>query len=158
MPQTPLQALDGVANACQMLPGLFGGGQPNAANLHGLQEAGVGTVLDLRDPMEPRPIDEPARGRQLGMEYVNVPVSAATLTDATLDQILATVRSASDRLVFCHCASGNRVGGALIAYLMIDKGLSEEDAITQAMRVGLRSAEIMEWGVGYARRKADSAA
>ena len=137
---------------------LFGGGQPSAANLRGLHEAGIGIVLDLRDPMEPRLVDEPALVRELGMEYVNVPVSPATLTDDTLERILAIVRGAGNRPMFWHCASGNRVGGALIAYLMIDKGLSEVDAVTQAMRVGLRSAEIMEWGVNYARRKAGSPA
>jgi hypothetical protein len=30
--------------------------------------------------------------------------------------------------------------------------MEEEDAIEQAMRVGLRSAEMLEWGLDYARR------
>jgi hypothetical protein len=36
---------------------------------------------------------------------------------------------------------------------MLDHGLEEEDAIGQAMRVGLRSAELLEWGLDYFRRK-----
>jgi hypothetical protein len=36
---------------------------------------------------------------------------------------------------------------------MLDHGLEEDDAVGQAMRIGLRSAELMEWGVEYARRK-----
>ena len=52
-------------------------------------------------------------------------------------------------------AAGNRVGGALIPFFMIDQGMEEEDAVTQAMRVGLRSAELMEWGLEYARRKGE---
>ena len=51
-----------------------------------------------------------------------------------------------------HCTSGNRVGGALLPYLMLDEGMEEEDAVGQAMRVGLRSAELMEWGLDYVRR------
>jgi hypothetical protein len=35
---------------------------------------------------------------------------------------------------------------------MLDQGFEEEDAVGQAMRVGLRSAELMEWGAEYARR------
>jgi hypothetical protein len=35
---------------------------------------------------------------------------------------------------------------------MLDQGLEEEDAVGQAMRVGLRSAELMEWGLDYVRR------
>jgi protein tyrosine phosphatase (PTP) superfamily phosphohydrolase (DUF442 family) len=90
--------------------------------------------------------------KQLGMEYVNIPVRAGSLDDATLDRILAVLRGAGERTVFFHCGSGNRVGGALIPYFMLDQGLDEEDAVDQAMRVGLRSAEILEWGLSYARR------
>ena len=70
------------------------------------------------------------------------------MTDETLDHILGVLRQAGDRLVFVHCGSGNRVGGALLPFLMLDHGLEEEDAVDQAMRVGLRSAELMEWGHG----------
>jgi hypothetical protein len=37
---------------------------------------------------------------------------------------------------------------------MIDLGMEEEAAIEQAMQVGLRSPEMMEWGLDYARRHA----
>jgi protein tyrosine phosphatase (PTP) superfamily phosphohydrolase (DUF442 family) len=158
MPQTPLQAIEGVVNACQLFPTLLGGGQPGTEHLRGLKEAGVGLVLDLRDPMEPRPFDEPALLAELGVEYVNVPVSSGSLSDATLERILGVLRGAGGRPVFVHCASGNRVGGALIPHLMIDKGLSEEDAIAQAMRTGLRSAEMMEWGLNYAKRHTGTSA
>jgi len=146
------QALSGVANACQILPNVITGGQPNAAQLRALKAAGGAMVLDVRDPMESRPVDEPALVQQLGMEYVNIPVRAGSLDDATLDRILAVLRGAGERTVFFHCGSGNRVGGALIPYFMLDQGMEEQDAVDQAMRVGLRSAEIMEWGLSYVRR------
>jgi protein tyrosine phosphatase (PTP) superfamily phosphohydrolase (DUF442 family) len=146
------QAVSGVANACQILPNVITGGQPNAQQLRALKEAGGGLVLDVRDPMESRPVDEPTLVRQLGMEYVNIPVGAGSLDDTTLERILTVLREAGDRTVFFHCGSGNRVGGALIPYFMLDMGLGEEDAVEQAMRVGLRSAEIMEWGLSYVRR------
>jgi protein tyrosine phosphatase (PTP) superfamily phosphohydrolase (DUF442 family) len=148
----PFQAMSGVANACQILPNVITGGQPNAQQLRALMEAGGGIVLDIRDPMESRPVDEPAVVQQLGMDYVNIPVGAGSLDDATLERILTVLRGAGDRTVFFHCGSGNRVGGALIPYFMLDLGLGEEDAVDQAMRVGLRSAEIMEWGLSYVRR------
>jgi protein tyrosine phosphatase (PTP) superfamily phosphohydrolase (DUF442 family) len=149
---SPVQALDGVPNACQLLTTVVTGGQPSAAHMAGFKAAGGQVVLDLRDPMEPRPLDEAASVAALGMEYVNVPVGAGTLTDATLDRVLGVLRQAGDRLVMVHCASGNRVGGALLPYLMLDQGLEEEDAVGQAMRVGLRSAELLEWGLDYTRR------
>jgi protein tyrosine phosphatase (PTP) superfamily phosphohydrolase (DUF442 family) len=152
---TPYEALAEVTNACQPLPGLVTGGQPSAADLERFRSAGGGIVLDLRDPMEPRPYDEPAAAARLGLDYVNIPVHSGGLNDATMARILETLRTAGDRTVFMHCGSGNRVGGALIPYFMLDHGLEQDDAVGQAMRVGLRSAELMEWGTDYARRHAD---
>ena len=149
---TLFQAIAGVPNACQILPHVITGGQPNAQQLRALKDAGGGIVLDIRDPMEPRPVDEATLVRQLGMEYVNVPVRAGSLDDATLDRILEVLRGAGERTVFFHCGSGNRVGGALIPYFILDEHMEEQDALDQAMRVGLRSAELMEWGLDYARR------
>ncbi len=149
---TAFQAVSGVANACQILPNVVSGGQPTAEQLKALKEAGGRIVLDLRDPMEPRPMDEAALVRELGMEYVNVPVRAGCLDDATMERILAVLRGAGAQTVFFHCGSGSRVGGALIPYFILDQGLEEQDAVDQAMRVGLRSAEYMEWGLDYARR------
>jgi hypothetical protein len=40
----------------------------------------------------------------------------------------------------------------LIPYFILDQAMEEQDAVDQAMRVGLRSAEMMEWGLDYARR------
>jgi protein tyrosine phosphatase (PTP) superfamily phosphohydrolase (DUF442 family) len=149
---TAFQAVSGVTNACQILPNVVTGGQPTAEQLKALKEAGGGIVLDLRDPMEPRPVDEATLVRELGMEYINIPVRAGSLDDTTLGHILAVLRGAGDRTVFFHCGSGSRVGGALIPYFILDQGLEEQDAVDQAMRVGLRSAEYMEWGLEYARR------
>jgi protein tyrosine phosphatase (PTP) superfamily phosphohydrolase (DUF442 family) len=148
----PFQALSGVPNACQILPNVITGGQPSAQQLRALKEGGGEIVLDIRDPMEARPVDEASLVRELGMEYVNIPVRAGSLDDDTLERILAVLRRAGDRTVFFHCGSGNRVGGALIPYLILDQGMEEEDAVEQAMRVGLRNAEIMQWGLDYARR------
>jgi protein tyrosine phosphatase (PTP) superfamily phosphohydrolase (DUF442 family) len=148
----PFQAVRDVTNACQILPTVITGGQPNAAQLRALKSAGGDIVLDVRDPMEPRLVEEPDLVRQLGMEYVNIPVRPGSLDDATLERILHVLREAGHKTVFFHCGSGNRVGGALIPYFILDQGLEEQDAVDQAMRVGLRSAEIMEWGLDYARR------
>jgi protein tyrosine phosphatase (PTP) superfamily phosphohydrolase (DUF442 family) len=149
---TAFQAISGVANACQILPDLLTGGQPTEQQLRALKDAGGAIVLDVRDPMEPRPVDEAGVVAQLGMEYVNIPIRAGGLDDAILDRILAVLRGAQGRTVFFHCGSGNRVGGALIPHFILDHGMEEQDAVDQAMRVGLRSAEMMEWGLDYARR------
>ena len=150
------RSLELVPNACQILPNVITGGQPSTADLEAFAAAGGGTVLDLRDPMEPRSLDEPAIAQRLGLEYVMVPVTAGTMTDATLERIHEVLGKAGDRPLFVHCGSGSRVGGALLPHLMLEHGLTEEDATTQAMRIGLRSADLLEWGLDYARRKSIS--
>jgi len=146
------QAIRGVANACQLLPNVVTGGQPTAEQLQALGQVKGSLVLDLRDPMEPRPVDEMAMARQFGLEYANVPVRSGAMDDSVMERILGILRTAGDRTVFVHCGSGNRVGGALLPYLILDQGMEEQDAVEQAMRVGLRSAEMLEWGLDYARR------
>ncbi len=148
----PVQALTGVPNACQLLPTVVTGGQPSAAHLAAFHAAGGSVVLDLRDPMEPRPLDEAATVASLGMEYLNLPVGPHSLTDATLDRVRETLAQAGDRVVLVHCGSGSRVGAALLPVLILDHGFEEADAVDQAMRVGLRSAELMEWGLDYTHR------
>ena len=147
------QALQQVPNACQILPNVITGGQPTTADLEAFRTAGGRVVLDLRDPMEPRPLDEPATTQRLGLEHVVVPVTAGTMTDATLERIHKVLRRADEIPVFVHCGSGSRVGGALLPHLMLEHGLTEDDATAQAMRIGLRSADLLEWGLDYARRK-----
>ena len=152
--RSPFEAAAGIVNACQALPTVTTGGQPTADHLRALKEAGAEILLDLRDPMEQRPFDEARLARELGLEYINVPISSATLNDGTLERVLTVYRNAGEKKIFVHCGSGNRVGASLLPHFIIDLGMEEEDAIEQAMRVGLRSPEMLEWGLDYARRNA----
>ena len=63
MPISP-DAANNVANGATPLPGVATGGQPTPEQLEQLKAAGVKVVVDLRDPMEQRPFDEPAKVRE----------------------------------------------------------------------------------------------
>jgi protein tyrosine phosphatase (PTP) superfamily phosphohydrolase (DUF442 family) len=146
---TPFESVAGIANAWQATPTLITGGQPSAEQLAAFKSAGGAVVLDIRDPMEARPFNVPAKMKELGLEYVNIPVVAGQTNDQILERILETVRTHKEKQMLFHCGSGNRVGGALIPYFMLDLGMEEEEAIAQAMRIGLRSPEMMQWGLEY---------
>lgn len=146
-----LHAAREITNASSPLPWLLVSGQPTAAALAELHAAGLGTVIDLRDSMEPREIDEPGVVASLGMQYVNAPMTFGDLSNAAMDRVLAALRAAKDTPTLLHCNSANRTGGPLIAYLMLDEGMSEEAAVETAMRAGLRSAEVLEFATSYAR-------
>ena len=149
-----LDALSGVPNASEPVPGLVTGGQPMAPHLVALRQAGCRVVLDCRDPMEPRPMREPEDVTAAGLEYLCIPMGHSRGDDATLTQIRDVLRAnVGTKPTLFHCASGNRVGAALIPYLMLDQGFAEEDAVTTAMRAGMRNAELMEWALDYVRRQ-----
>jgi protein tyrosine phosphatase (PTP) superfamily phosphohydrolase (DUF442 family) len=150
---TTFDALFGIANACQATPTMVTGGQPTAEQLAAFKAAGGVLVLDIRDPMEARPFNEPAKLQELGLEYVNIPVVAGQVNEAILERILDVVRKNQGRQMLFHCASGNRVGGALLPHFILDLGMEEEDAIAEAMRIGLRSPEMMQWGLEYVAGK-----
>ena len=149
-----LDAIVDVPNACEPFPGFVTGGQPQEAHLVALKRAGCQVLLDLRDPMEPRPFRSPDAITAAGLEYRNIPVGHGALPDQTFDQ----VRAAAQELIgahpaFCCCNSGNRVGAALLPFFMLDRGMDEEDAVMLAMKIGMRNAELMESAVAYVRKQ-----
>ena len=148
-----LDAIDGVPNACEPIHGLVTGGQPALEHLAALKRAGCEVVIDLREPMEQQPY-RPAAVTQAGLEYRNIPVGHGTVTGATFGRLLEAVRElAGKRPTFVYCSSGNRVGVALIPFFMLEQGMEEEDAVTAAMQVGLRSADLMAQALEYARAR-----
>lgn len=152
-----LDAIAGVPNANEPVTGLVTGGQPQAPHIAALKQAGCALVLDCRDPMEPRSLREPEDVTAAGIEYVSIPVGHSPGDDDTLRRIRDLMRAnVGQRKVFYHCASGNRCGATLIPYLMLDQEFTEEEAVTAAMRMGTRSAELIEWALEYVRKNADA--
>jgi len=143
-------AFPGLPNAAEPVPGWITGGQPTERHLQAFKAAGGEVVLDNRDPMEPRPFDEPVVARALGLEYVNVPIVHGAVTTETMSQVYGRLKKLEGRKALLHCSSGNRTSAALIPYLMIDKKMEQDEAVDVAMSIGLRSAELLEIAVGYA--------
>jgi protein tyrosine phosphatase (PTP) superfamily phosphohydrolase (DUF442 family) len=147
-----LNAFPGLPNAAEPVPGWITGGQPTEQQLKAFEAAGGEVVLDNRDPMEPHGFDEPAVARAAGLQYISLPIVHGAVTTDTMKQMYATVKKLEGRKALLHCSSGNRTSAALIPYLMIDKEMKQDDAVDVAMRGGLRSADLMELAVEYARR------
>lgn len=147
-----LSAFAGLPNAAEPVVGWITGGQPTEQQLKAFKAAGGEVVLDNRDPMEPRPFDEPASARAAGLEYISLPIVHGAVTTDTMKQMHQALKKLGGRKALLHCSSGNRTSAALIPYLMIDAKMEEEDAVEVAMKGGLRSAELMELAVDYARR------
>jgi len=71
------------------------------------------------------------------------------VSDATFSRLLDAVRElAGKRPAIVHCSSGNRVGPVSSLFM-----LEQASAVAQAMRVGLRSAELTEQALEYVRSR-----
>ena len=137
---TTFDALSGLTNACQATPNIVTGGQPTAEQIVAFKKAGGGVVLDIRDPMEPRPLNEPKVAKEAGLEYVNVPVVSGQVSEAQIEKITEVLRANAGKQFLFHCASANRVGGSIIPCLREGqtRELVQRDANTAA-RVGAQS-------------------
>ena len=147
-----LSAFSGLTNAAEPVAGWVTGGQPTEKQLKDFKAAGGEVVLDNRDPMEPRGFDEPTVARKAGLEYISLPIVHGAVTVDTMKRMHDTLRKLAGKTALLHCSSGNRTAAALIPYLMTEEGMQEVEAVEVAMRSGLRSAELMELAVEYARR------
>jgi protein tyrosine phosphatase (PTP) superfamily phosphohydrolase (DUF442 family) len=146
----------GLANGFAPLPGIITAGQPSAGQLEALARDGVATVVDLRGTTEPRGFDERALAERLGLDYHNIPVTT-TLGAAEIDAVRALLRDRAGKAVLVHCKSANRVGGALLPYLILDEQLPREEALDVAQQVGLRSAELAQAALDYVDAADDGA-
>lgn len=120
--------------------GMRSAGQPDAEAFALAAEAGYAAVIDLRGEQENRGLNEATVLQELGLEYVELPLSSpddiSFENAAKLDEIL----SRYSEPVLIHCGSGNRVG-ALLALRKSLHGASDDDAVTYGQDAGLTGLE-----------------
>jgi len=146
--------LGGTLNAACPVPGVASGGQPDSTRFAALAGAGFRTVVDMRMPAEPQGFGAAAAARAAGLEYVALPVSAATLSDSTFEVFRALMRDDSREPLLAYCSSGNRVGAVMVPWLVLDRGWTLERALATAEAGGLRAGPVREKAVDYVRRRA----
>lgn len=126
--------------------------QPDEAELKALAEAGVKTVINLRndgeDSMPMSVQEEGAVCEGLGMDYVGLPVSMKPAppegdgADAKLATAFETVLTAAREAgpVAVHCKLGQRAGAMVLIALARHQGWDAETAIDAAEGLGLGEA------------------
>lgn len=145
--------LGGTLNAACPVPGVATGGQPDSTRFPALAAAGFRAVIDTRMPAEPRGFDAVAAAAASGLEYVALPVSAATLSDSTFDAFRALMRDGRHAPVLVYCSSGNRVGALMVPWLVLDRGWALERALASAEAGGLRAGPVRDKAVDYVKRR-----
>ena len=117
--------------------------QPDEGTLKSeIKDSGVTTVVNFRRDveMESVPFDEATLVDDLGAMYVHIPLGGGVGSEPGYDpedvDRLAEVLDSTEGNVLLHCASGGRARTIWTAYLIKYEGLSAEEAILRAQKVG----------------------
>lgn len=124
-------------------------GQPTAEELTALKNDGTVAVLNLRLPSEHDADAERLAVEALGMKYFNIPVDTNNLQISQVEEFLALTDDPSNRPMFIHCGSANRVGGFFMIRRALRDGWSVEMATAEAEEIGLRNEALREFAVNY---------
>lgn len=121
---------------------MFIGGQPTERALRDLHARGVTTVVNLRTPEEMRtrvPFDEAALVKDLGMEYVYLPMRG----NAEFPYAPGSLKAFNDAMlaakgkVLLHCTIAWRASHLWAAYLIQYRQVPVDTALKQARMINL---------------------
>ena len=120
----------------------FIGGQPTEKALRELKAKGVTTVVNLGMPSEMAQIgfDEAALLKELGITYVHIPMRGSPENPygpKELDRFAATMTEAQGK-VLLHCTVAWRASHLWGAYLIRDRKVPVDAALSQTRKINLR--------------------
>jgi protein tyrosine/serine phosphatase len=142
----PMQ-VEGLPNLYQVSDGVYRGAQPTPAGMRALQELGVRTVINLREP------DADTAGlRGTNLAYESIPMTAFRPNDDDVVRFLRVVSAADRGPVFVHCKRGaDRTGLMCAVYRIAVQGWSKEQALDEMTRGGFGFCEGYQNLVRYIR-------
>ncbi|HEY7322547.1 MAG TPA: protein tyrosine phosphatase family protein [Candidatus Binatia bacterium] len=131
-------------------------GQPSAQAFAKVAASGFHSVLSLRSSGEGIDL---ARERSLvektGMRYFNIPVVSSAPRPEQADEFIRLVGDKSNHPMLINCSTANRVGAFMMIYRVLNQGWSEEKALSEALKIGLRGDELKKFAQNYiAKNKA----
>jgi len=120
---------------------MFIAGQPTEKALRDLRAKGVTTIVNLRMPQEMAQIgfDEAALAKELGIKYVHIPLNGSAdnpYGPKALDTFAAAMASA-DGKVLLHCTVAWRASHLWGAYLIRERHVPVNEALSQARQINL---------------------
>jgi uncharacterized protein (TIGR01244 family) len=118
----------------QIGDGLFIGPQPTEQDLLEAKRSGVRTVIDMRMPGE-TPTPNAAQVRRIGLNYFNIPVDKAALSEASIKE-LERVMGAVEGPTILHCATGARAALMLALSRSRENGWDAERTFLEARSFG----------------------
>jgi protein tyrosine/serine phosphatase len=88
------------------------------------------------------------------MRYFNIPASAKLPRPERVDEFLSLVRDKANHPMLINCAFAERVAPFMMILRISEQGWSEEKAVEEASRSGLKSDQLKKFAKDYlAHRK-----
>jgi uncharacterized protein (TIGR01244 family) len=131
----------GIPNEAHPREGLTTGGQPSDESLHRAAEQGYRTVISLRTQGEPGSEGEGKTVRELGMDYVSIPIDAPGDVNEQKARELTHALDEAERPVLLHCGSSNRAGALLALEAFFVDGMSKDEALELGREAGMTRLE-----------------
>jgi protein tyrosine/serine phosphatase len=117
--------------------GLYRGGQPDRDGFEYLKKSGFKTVINLRTGN-----DEEAIVRELGMNYVHIPISIkfwSKIPDRAIEAYFKILNDPANYPIFFHCRRGADRTGAMAGFYRISvQGWEAKKAYSEARNIGMR--------------------
>jgi len=126
------------------------GAQPTGEAYAKAAAEGFRSVLSLRAAGEGVDLArERAKAENAGMRFFNIPVDSAAPRVEQADEFLRLTREKANHPMLVTCASANRVGAFMMIQRVLDQGWSEDQALAEAVKIGLRSDKLKGFAHDY---------
>jgi protein tyrosine phosphatase (PTP) superfamily phosphohydrolase (DUF442 family) len=126
------------------------GGQPTENAFAKVAASGFRSVLSLRTSGEGIDLKkERSLVEKTGLRYFNIPVVSSVPRAEQAEEFIKLVKEKSNHPMLIHCASANRVGAFMMIYRVLEQGWSEEKALDEAVKIGLRGDELKKFAESY---------
>lgn len=131
------------------------GGQPSGGAYARAAVNGYRSVLTLRSQQDGVDVvRERLLVEQTKMRYFNIPASAKLPRPERVDEFLSLVRDKANHPMLINCAFAERVAPFMMILRISEQGWSEEKAVEEASRSGLKSDQLKKFAKDYlAHRK-----
>ena len=133
----------------RLLAGEYPGGltpEQTQVRVARLLEAGVNSFIDLTQPGEVEPYEA---ALPVSIDYLRKPIRdhGTPMVPEQMAEILGCLRAAlrEGRRVYLHCRAGIGRTGMVAGCLLVEQGLSGDDALTELNRLWRQSARASQW-------------
>jgi protein tyrosine phosphatase (PTP) superfamily phosphohydrolase (DUF442 family) len=125
-----------IVNFLQLSDRLATAGQPTIKQYPAIVAAGYQVVINLALTDSPSALfDEYTIARNLGLEYIHIPVIWTEPTLADFQEFMNTMNKYSAQKVFVHCAANKRASVFLYLYRQLAEGIDELTAYQDLVKI-----------------------